>query len=111
MRPQEPGVKERPGRPTGQEVPNQQTNDDDDDDDGDDQSDSSEDDDDDEDAHGTAPDGYGPHLFILQMELQRTLIFYFTNTAVACFQSIDCFEILIFHNLALMIQPTMNILM
>ena len=51
-------MKEQPGRPTGQEVPSQQTNDDDDDEDGDDQSDSSEDDDDDEDAHGTALDGY-----------------------------------------------------
>lgn len=56
-RPQEQG--ERPGRPTGQEVPiEQNNNDDDDDDDNDDQSDSSEDDDDDEDAHGTALVGY-----------------------------------------------------
>ncbi|XP_022807618.1 intraflagellar transport protein 46 homolog [Stylophora pistillata] len=54
------GVKERPGRPTGQEIPTQQ-NDDDDDDEGDEQSDSSEEDDDDEDAHGTAPEGaYDP---------------------------------------------------
>ncbi|KAL9963924.1 hypothetical protein ACROYT_G027480 [Oculina patagonica] len=59
-RPQEQG--ERPGRPTGQEVPSEQNNnDDDDDDDNDDQSDSSEDDDDDEDAHGTALEGaYDP---------------------------------------------------
>ena len=58
--PQEPGVKERPGRPTGQEMPNPKNNDDEDDDDGDDQSDSSDDDDDDddEDAHGTAVEGY-----------------------------------------------------
>ena len=58
-RPQELGIKERPGRPTGQEKPIQQdNNDDDDDDDGDDQSDSSEEDDDDDDAHGTALVGY-----------------------------------------------------
>lgn len=58
-RPQEAlqGVKERPGRPTGQEIPTQQ-NEDDDDDEGDDQSDSSEEDDDEEDAHGTALEGY-----------------------------------------------------
>ncbi|XP_066024855.1 intraflagellar transport protein 46 homolog [Pocillopora verrucosa] len=61
-RPQEAlqGVKERPGRPTGQEIPTQQ-NEDDDDDEGDDQSDSSEEDDDEEDAHGTALEGaYDP---------------------------------------------------
>ena len=66
MWPQEPGGKEAPGRPTGQEVLNKQTSDDDDDDDdddeGDDQSDSSEDDDDDEDAHGTALEGYSIFL-------------------------------------------------
>lgn len=70
-RPQEPGVKERPGRPTGQEMPNPKNNDDEDDDDGDDQSDSSDDDDDDEDAHGTAVEGaYDPadyeHLHVSQ---------------------------------------------
>ncbi|XP_020605357.1 intraflagellar transport protein 46 homolog isoform X2 [Orbicella faveolata] len=54
-RPQElQGLKERPGRPTGQELESQQTNDDEDEDDNDDQSDSSDDDDEDDDAHGTA---------------------------------------------------------
>ena len=58
-RPQElQGLKERPGRPTGQELESQQTNDDEDEDDNDDQSDSSEDDDDDDDTHGTALVGY-----------------------------------------------------
>ncbi|KAJ7392871.1 Intraflagellar transport protein 46 [Desmophyllum pertusum] len=80
------GIKERPGRPTGQEMPSQQ-NDDDDDDEGDEQSDSSEEDDDDEDAHGTALEGaYDPadyeHLPVSQ-EIKE-LFQYITRYVQTC---------------------------
>ncbi|XP_068686011.1 intraflagellar transport protein 46 homolog [Montipora foliosa] len=74
-KPQElPAGKERPGRPTGQEMQNQKSDDvhDEDDDDRDDASDSSDDEDDDEDdVHGTAMEGaYDPadyeHLHVSQ---------------------------------------------
>lgn len=67
---QESVGKERPGRPTGQELSNQK-NDDEEDDDRDDASDSSDDEDDEDDGHGTALVGaYDPadyeHLHVSQ---------------------------------------------